>query len=182
MCYSYDLFTVALDQVSGFDADCPGDTIHYLCSVYYNVFLTWRIVLPNNVSLNITYSNIEDISGNVLLHMDPDITSFVTEFMPGQLIESTIVLTIPYGDRLNGTVLECITSGNSTSTVVYSSAPIGTYNNKKKVNSVNLLVCSTSKCQASPLIFMLLVKFFLKVQWVFWSHWTGIHHLMIGMK
>ena len=120
--------TVTVDQISGFDADCPGDTMNFLCSVKYNVFLTWRIVLPNNVSLNITYSNIEDISGNVLLHMDPDITSFVTELMPGQLIESTIVLTIPYGAGLNGAILECITSENSASVIISSSALTGMYN------------------------------------------------------
>ena len=114
---------IILHQIS--ISSCPGDSFVHHCSVSSNsedFFLTWHITLPGNVSVNITYSNNESLNTAVLLHMSPDISSSLTEFIPGQLIESTIMLSIPDSDLLlvNGTVLECTTSGNSVREIITS--------------------------------------------------------------
>ena len=49
--------------------------------------------------------------------MSPTISSNLTEFIPGQLIESILMLSIPDSD-INGTLLECATSGNSVSEII----------------------------------------------------------------
>ena len=117
--------SIILHQISGFNSSCPGDTIVHRCSLRSNsedFFLTWRIILPENESVNITYSNNESLNTTVLLHMSPGISSNLTEFIPGQLIESIIMLSIPESGSflVNGTVLECATSGNSLDKMIVS--------------------------------------------------------------
>ena len=85
-------------------------------------FLTWHITLPGNESVNITYSNNDSLGIVVLLLTNPPISSDLTEFVPNQLIESIIILTAPDSGSLmvDGTVLECVSSGNSASEVIES--------------------------------------------------------------
>ena len=113
---------VILDQISGFNSSCPGDTVVHHCSVRSNsedFFLTWHITLPENESVNITYSNNESLNIAVLLSMNPAISSNLTKFIPGQLIVSIIMLTVP-DNKVNSVVLNCATSSNSVSEIIAS--------------------------------------------------------------
>ena len=114
---------IILYQLSGFNSSCPGDTIVHRCSVRSNsedFFLTWHITLPGNESVNITYFSNNSLNTAVLLSMNPVISSSLTEFIPGQLIESIIMLSIPNSNTvlLDGTILECATFGNSVSEII----------------------------------------------------------------
>ena len=122
---------VILHQISGFNSSCPGDIIIHRCFVESNskdFFLTWHITLPGNESVNITYSNNESLNTTVLLHINPEITSFLIDFIPGLLIESIITLTVPDSGSVlvNGTVLDCITTESVASAIVLSNSPPST--------------------------------------------------------
>ena len=89
------------------DIDCPGDTISYNCTILTNSetpHLTWRVTLPGNVPLNITYDNSSN-QGN-LNYLGMNISSTLREIRYGY-IESVIVLTVVNDVNLNGTELEC---------------------------------------------------------------------------
>ena len=59
--------------------------------------------------------------------MNPDITSTLTEFIPGQLIESLLMLTVPNSGSVlvNGIVLQCITAESVANETVSSDSPSG---------------------------------------------------------
>ena len=65
----------------------------------------------------------------ILLHTNPTISSNLTKFMPGQIIESIIILSVPDSNSvlIDGTVLECATSSNSVSEIIASDFSPGIY-------------------------------------------------------
>ena len=92
------------------DTDCPGDTIHYQCSVMSNsetVQLTWRVTLPGMMPVNITYDS-TSLPNTVDTDFGYNITTILTDFIPDMYIESTIVFTVLSDVDLNQTLLECI--------------------------------------------------------------------------
>ena len=91
------------------DIECPGDTIPYNCSIYSNnetLHLTWRVVLPDGLSLNLTYDN--TTTANVPYSLNEFISSTLTQFQSDEYIESTLSLTVLADTLLNQTKLECI--------------------------------------------------------------------------
>ena len=54
--------------------------------------------------------------------MNPGISSDLTEFISGQLIESSIMFTVPGSGSIliEETILECATSGNSITEIIPS--------------------------------------------------------------
>ena len=92
------------------DTDCPGDTIHYQCSVMSNsetVQLTWRVTLPGMMPVNITYDS-TSLPNTVDTDFGYNITTILTDYIPDVYIESTIVFTVLSDVDLNQTLLECI--------------------------------------------------------------------------
>ena len=95
--------------VSREDIDCPGDTISYNCSIQSNsetVQLTWRVTLPGQMPIDITYDNTSNL--NTVDNLGFSITTTLTTYTRDEYIESTIVFTVLRDVVMNGTELECI--------------------------------------------------------------------------
>ena len=78
------------------DIECPDDIIPYNCSIISNsetVHLTWVIMAPGQIPINITYNNISDIRDS----LNDYISSSVTAFRTDEFIHSTLEITVhPY--------------------------------------------------------------------------------------
>ena len=107
-------------NVSRNDTECPGDTIPYICSIWSNsdkLQLTWRVILPGQQPLNITYhgtSNYNDVD-----FLNDFVTTSLTQFTNDQYIESMLTFIVSNDISTNWTVrLECLIE-DLNSTMVY---------------------------------------------------------------
>ena len=92
------------------DIECPGDTISYNCSIWSNsetVQLTWRVTLPGEAPMVMTYDGSSSL--NTVDNLGMDISTILTSYMSDQYIASSITLTILRGVPMNGSLLECFT-------------------------------------------------------------------------
>ena len=70
------------------------------------VQLTWRVTLPGQMPINITYDNTSSL--DTVDYLGMNITSTLTEYISDEYIESTLVITVLRGVDINGTELECL--------------------------------------------------------------------------
>ena len=100
---------MALERnVSREDIECPGDTISYVCSVQSNsetVQLSWMVTFPGQEAITMSYIN--DSYLNVVVLLDVNVTTTLTQYIMDEFIESEIVLTVLQNISMNGTLLEC---------------------------------------------------------------------------
>ena len=90
------------------DIECPGDIIPYNCSIQSNsetIHLTWRVTLPGQAPINITYHNSSNLNSVDILNNFIK-TSF-DQYMNDEYIESTLNLTVVANVPINQTQLEC---------------------------------------------------------------------------
>lgn len=117
------------------DIECPGDTILYSCSIQSNsetVHLIWRVTIPEQEPVNVTYNSISN----------PQSFNFLRDFItayPNNIsmmyIESTLELMIQTEVALNQTIVECIIEDiNFEFVVVFVN------------NAGKRLLCSYNKC------------------------------------
>ena len=100
------------------EIECPGDTIPYNCSVQSNsenVQLTWRVTLPGMMFINITYDDTSNRNA-----MDSFGMNIITalNIYENERIESSITFTLLIGLVTNGTVVECMSEGLDSDSVV----------------------------------------------------------------
>ena len=96
-------------NVSRDDIECPGDTIPYRCSIQSNsetVQLTWRVTLPGQTAINITYDNTSSL--NTEDNLAINVITTLTEFTIDEYIESTIVFRVLSDVAMNQTKLDCV--------------------------------------------------------------------------
>ena len=87
------------------DIECPNDIIPYNCSILSNsetVHLTWHIVVPGQIPINITYTNISARN-----NLDVYIASSVTAFQNDEFIHSTLEITVYPNISTDQIVLAC---------------------------------------------------------------------------
>ena len=115
-----------LTKEGGDAFNCPGENIMYKCSIqstYDNLHLTWKVIFPGITSFNFVYNqtSIPDIMNNLTMN----IITTLTKFIPGEHIESIMVLTVLRNTTLNNTILECIFESfvNDTATIVLNMTP-----------------------------------------------------------
>ena len=108
--YTASVNLVPLERnVSRMDIDCPGDTISYNCSIQSNsetVQLTWRVTLPGQMPVDLTYDNTSNV--NTVDNLGFNIITTLTNFTRDEFIESIIVFTVLRDLAMNGTDLQCI--------------------------------------------------------------------------
>ena len=80
------------------------------------VQLTWRVILPGMMPVNITY----DANEMMITDLGLNITTVLTGFVADEYIESMIILTVLRDIELSGTKVECITEDlNSKNTTIF---------------------------------------------------------------
>ena len=91
------------------DIDCPGDIIPFNCSIQSNsetVHLVWRVTLPNQSPLNITYDS------SSVLHAVNSLNHFINvsliRFESDEYVESTLAIVLQSNISADQTKLECI--------------------------------------------------------------------------
>ena len=81
--------------------------MRYNCSILSNseaVQLTWRVTLPGNMAVNITYY---DISSNNSLFNSTVVQTALLKYVDDEYIESLLTLTVPIDLVVNQTIVEC---------------------------------------------------------------------------
>ena len=106
--------------VSRDDIECPGDIIPYNCSIQSNsetVHLTWRVTIPGQTPVYITYYNATDNDTS----LNDYITTSVTGFESDRYIHSTLKITVYRGISMDQIMLECSINelGNESTTLVH---------------------------------------------------------------
>ena len=101
--------------VSREEINCPGDILRYNCSIMSNsesIHLTWRVTLPGQMPINITYSNIT----NDLTNLNMYTTTSLTEFQDDKYVHSTLEITVHLDIPRDFITLECLIGdlGNDT--------------------------------------------------------------------
>ena len=99
---------------------CPGDIIPYNCSIQSNsetVHLTWRVTIPGEMPINITYYNITD----EITNLNSFITTTITDFRSDMLIHSMLEVSVAIADQI---LLECSIDDlqNDSTTVVINTS------------------------------------------------------------
>ena len=99
------------------EIECPGDTISYNCSIESNseaVQLTWRVTIPEQMPVNITYSDMTDSVTNLTSYISTSVTGFQSD----QYIHSYLEITVQ-PNISSQIMLECFIAdlGNDTSIV-----------------------------------------------------------------
>ena len=93
---------IPLDR--GENIECPGDIILYNCSIQSNseaVHLTWRVTLPGEIPISITYPN-PSISFNSTY-----ITTSLTGFRSDEFIHSTLEVSLQPDILTEEIMIEC---------------------------------------------------------------------------
>ena len=108
-CYVASVTIIPLGRnFSRSDIECPGDLISYNCSIQSNretVHLTWRVTLPGQMPINITYG---DASNKSVDHINSFITIVLTQYVRDVYVESVFQLKVQAGVFTNQTILECL--------------------------------------------------------------------------
>lgn len=115
-------------NMSNANIECPGDIIPYTCSIRSNsetIHLTWLVMIPGFVPINITYDHSSEINRE---HMLNDfITAVLTEHMENEYVKSTLSLALQENISLNQTKLQCSIEGLGYDTVnVFLNSSSGT--------------------------------------------------------
>lgn len=108
--------SITLERLSRPDIDCSGAIIPYNCSIQSNTValqLTWRVTLPGQMPISITYSNITNDRAVLTSH----ITTSVTRFQGDEYIDSTLKVTVYPGLPTDQILLECSTDGFGTEAI-----------------------------------------------------------------
>ena len=90
---------------------CPGHSTSYICIIRSNSqnryisSLKWSVTLPGSMPIEITFDSTSSVNTNI--NLGRNITTILTKFNSGQHVESLIVLRVPVGADINGTLLEC---------------------------------------------------------------------------
>lgn len=71
--------------------------------------LTWRVILPGHIPINITYDNTSD--NNSVDNLNSVIITSLTEYISNEYIESTLILTLQANVSTNQTKLDCLIKG-----------------------------------------------------------------------
>ncbi len=112
------------------DIECPGDIIPYNCSIQSNsetVHLTWRVILPGQMSFNVTYyGGFENRT-----RLNSYISTYLTGFRSDEFIHSTLEVTVRPDIPTDQIMLECSIGdlGNHTSTVFINTSGEYSFNN-----------------------------------------------------
>ena len=126
----FSLFTASVQIipieriVSRSDIECPGDIIPYNCSIQSNsetVHLTWRVILPGQMPINITlYPNVT-IDG---VNFNSYIAASITGFRSDEFIHSTLEVTVQPDISTDQIMLECSIEdlGNDSVTVLINTS------------------------------------------------------------
>lgn len=88
------------------DILCPLDIISFNCSIQSNseaIHLMWRVFIPGEFQINITYSNVTDESTNLSSY----ITTALSDFRNDEYINSTLEITVFSGIPIDKIMLEC---------------------------------------------------------------------------
>lgn len=108
MCLAFITLTPLERTISRAEIECPGDTIPYSCSVLSNsenIILTWRITLPGQTPIEMTYDNTS--SFNTIDYLGINISTTLTVYDRESAAESIITLTVLNSALINGTELKC---------------------------------------------------------------------------
>ncbi len=95
-----------IPTVSSDDIECPGDILSYNCSIQSNserVQLTWRVTLPGDITLNLTFyaiSNLTSLNGYI---------ATAATSMSDEYIESILWVTLQPDILMDQITLECLT-------------------------------------------------------------------------
>ena len=99
------------------DIECPGDVLPYNCSITSNsenVHLIWRVTLPDQEPVNVTYDHKSrrDESHSLNTFINTTLANFVAD----EYIESILYMTVVADIPINQTKLECLIGhlGNDT--------------------------------------------------------------------
>lgn len=93
------------------DIECPGVTIPFNCSVQSNtetIHLIWRVTIPGQLPLNITYD------GSSAVNMDTELHDFIVSSLDTvrvDYIEAFLEFTVNTNIDFNSTTLECLIQG-----------------------------------------------------------------------
>ena len=113
------------------DIECPGDNITYNCSIESNsetVHLIWHVTLPGQKQFNITYYN-SSSSPYQVNDLNGFISTTLERYVNDKYIESILQLIVPFGIKINQTLLECSIGhfdNSSASVLVDSSGTLAT--------------------------------------------------------
>ena len=93
--------------------DCPEDTLSFTCSIRSNydaLHLVWHVIFPgNNIVLYKRYDGTSVFNSTDILGMNISTTLVAYEF--GSYIKSHITLTVLRSFNIDGTQLQCGTTG-----------------------------------------------------------------------
>jgi hypothetical protein len=109
------------------DIECAGDTITYNCSILSNsedVVLMWFVTIPGMETLNVTYDKTSVF--DIVNYLANNITTIITDFVDGDYIESSIILTVLDSPNMNGTLVECASLDLDSEPIVVSINKSGT--------------------------------------------------------
>ena len=104
------------------EIDCPGDIISYNCSIESNseeIQLTWRVTIPEQMPVEITYSNLSTSATPLTSYISTSVTGFQSEQYIHSYLEITVHLNIP-----TEIMLECFMTdlGNDTEIVLINTS------------------------------------------------------------
>lgn len=107
------------------DIECPGDIFPYNCSILSNsetLHLIWRITLPGETPVDISYYNgtfFDDTAG-----LNGFLTSSLTEYTSNEYIESILEITVQANSSTDQLMLQCLIEGlgNDSSYVLINSS------------------------------------------------------------
>ena len=88
------------------DILCPLDIIPFNCSIDSNsevIHLMWRVLIPGEFQINITYSDVTD----ELTNLSSYITTVLTDFKSDEYIFSTLEISVFSGIPTDKIMLEC---------------------------------------------------------------------------
>ena len=139
-------------NVSRKDIECPGDVIPFHCIVQSNsetVHLKWRVTLPGQMPVNVTYDATSSMSAD---HLNKYITTELTAFESDVYAGSLLLLTLQADSDANQTIVECLI-------VDLANDSLNVYvNSSGNSNIIAKYYCLCSSCSSSCTFWLHLCK------------------------